>query len=55
MDQAPDEGDRAYWFEGFRPRLDNEDIPVPESATVAVTRTKRVIASVLPFLKQVAN
>lgn len=37
VDQAPDGGERAYWFEGFLTSLINEDIPLPESATVAVT------------------
>lgn len=37
VDQAPEGGERAYWFEGFLTSLINEDIPVPESATVAVT------------------
>jgi len=37
VDQAPDGGERAYWFEGFLTSLINEDIPLPEAATVAVT------------------
>jgi len=37
VDQAPDGGGRAYWFKGFLTSLINEDIPLPESATVAVT------------------
>lgn len=37
VDQAPEGGERAYWFEGFLTSLINEDIPLPESATVAVT------------------
>ncbi len=37
VDQAPDGGDRAYWFEGFLTSLINEDIPLPKSATISVT------------------
>lgn len=37
VDQAPEGGERAYWFEGFLTSLINEDISLPESATVAVT------------------
>jgi hypothetical protein len=37
VDQAPDGGERAYWFEGFLTSLINEDIPLPKSATMSVT------------------
>jgi hypothetical protein len=37
VDQAPDGGDRAYWFEGFLTSLINKDVPLPESATVSAT------------------
>ena len=37
VDQAPNGGERAFWFEGFLTGFINEDIPLPESATVSVT------------------
>jgi hypothetical protein len=37
VDQAAHGGERAYWLEGFLTSLINEDVPLPESATVSVT------------------
>ena len=36
IDQAPDRGERAFWFEGFVVQK-NEDYALPKSASVSVT------------------